>query len=280
MSAARSAGGRAVGALPCPFVLRLSVDGAALECVRHGDPARGPAAPLVFLHEGLGSLTQWQGFPEQVCARTGRPGLAWARAGHGRSQPRPGRHEIDYMHHEARVVLPEVLDRFGVDRPVLVGHSDGASIALIAAASLPDRFAGVVLMAPHVIVEPCTLAGIAAAGEAFRAGSLARGLARHHDDIETLFWSWHDAWLSPPFAGWDLTGLLGSVTAPVLLVQGDADQYGTMRQLDLIEQGVRGPVSRLELAGCGHSPHVERREATLEAVVSFVATSAGPAGSS
>jgi pimeloyl-ACP methyl ester carboxylesterase len=252
-------------------VLRLSVDGVALECERHGDPATGPEAPLVFLHEGLGSLTQWQGFPTDLCTRTGRPGLAWARAGHGRSQPRSGQRDVDYMHHEARVVLPEVLDRFGVDRPVLVGHSDGASIALIAAAALPDRFAGLVLMAPHVIVEPCTLAGIAAAGEAFRAGALSRRLARHHDDIERLFWSWHDAWLSPPFEDWDLTGLLRSVRAPVLLIQGDADQYGTMRQLDLIEQGVTGTVTRVELAGCGHSPHAERREATVEAVVSFLA---------
>lgn len=252
-------------------MLRLVVDDAALEIERYPGSAAG-GAPLVFLHEGLGSLTQWQGVPAELCHRTGRAGLAYARAGHGRSQPSGRPRLVDYMHHEARVVLPALLERFDdVDRPVLVGHSDGASIALIAAAERPDAYKALVLLAPHVIVEDCTVAGIAAAGEAFERDGLRPRLARHHDDIDTLFWSWHDAWLSPAFRGWDLTGLLAAVTAPVLLIQGVDDQYGTMAQLDLIAAAVGGGCDRVELERCGHSPHVEQRDATLAAIASFLA---------
>jgi len=253
-------------------VIRLLVDGAAVECARYGgDGGDAGRSPVVFLHEGLGSLTQWQGFPGDVCRAAGRAGMAWARAGHGRSQPPARPRALDYMHREATAALPELVERFGFERPVLVGHSDGASIALIAAATEPDRYGAVVAMAPHVFVEDCTVAGIAAAGEAFRAGTLAGRLARHHDDADALFRSWHDAWLAPEFRGWDITAMLDAITVPVLLVQGNADQYGTMAQFDAIEQRVRGPVRRVELAGCGHAPHLEQRDRTTAEVVAFLA---------
>lgn len=250
-------------------VLRLAVDGAALELERHGVPA-GPGS-LVFLHEGLGSLTQWRGVPAEVCERAGRPGTAYARAGHGRSQAPRQRRGLRAMHHEAEVVLPELLARLGVERPVLVGHSDGASIALRRASVAPDEVAALVLLAPHVVVEDCTLAGIAAAGVAFGEGRLRRGLARHHDDVDAMFRSWHDTWLDPAFRAWDLRAGLEAIAAPVLLIQGVDDQYGTMAQLDEIAHRVRGPVVRRELAACGHSPHLDRREDTIAIIVEFLA---------
>jgi pimeloyl-ACP methyl ester carboxylesterase len=266
-------------------VLRLQIDGAALEAERYGpatlpadppalrsDPPAGggQAAALVFLHEGLGSLTQWRGWPQALCTRTARAGLAYARAGHGRSQPPRRRHGIRAMHHEAEVVLPEVIGRFGLERVVLVGHSDGASIALIAAAARPAWLAGAVLLAPHVMVEDRTVAGIAAAGLAYRSTDLGARLARHHDGPDELFRSWHDLWLTPEFRRWDLRPLLGTVQAPLLLIQGVDDEYGTMAQLDEISRRVRGPVARLELAACGHSPHLERRDATLAVTAGFL----------
>lgn len=263
-------------------MLRLQVDGAALECrlLPEGGPHPGLPAdrrPLVFLHEGLGSLTQWRSFPEQLCRRSGRAGLAIARAGHGRSQPpkrRPNQHDspdVRYMHHEALVVLPEILARFGLAAPVLVGHSDGASIALIHAAQPTAGISGLVLLAPHVMVEDRTLAGIAAAGENYHATDLPVRLARHHDHPDQLFRAWHDTWLSPDFRSWDVRDLLGSIVVPSLLIQGLDDQYGTMAQLDAIEHAVAGPVTRVEIADCGHSPHLEQLDATLDAGTAFLA---------
>ncbi len=267
-------------------MLRLQVDGAALECwlLPEGGPHPGletDRRPLVFLHEGLGSLTQWRTFPEELCRRSGRAGMAFARAGHGRSQP-PMRFDAaperrleratGYMHHEALVVLPQMLARFGLRHPVLVGHSDGASIALIHAAQPTASVSALVLMAPHVMVEDCTVAAIAAAGESYRSTDLPTRLARHHDHPDQLFWFWHDTWLSPEFRGWDLRELLGSVAAPGLVVQGLDDQYGTMAQLDAIEAATMGPITRAELADCGHSPHLDQPDATLTACVAFLAT--------
>ena len=258
-------------------MLRLVVDGAAVQCERYppsageggeAGPSSGPS--LLFLHEGLGSLTQWQDFPADLCARTDRVGWAWARAGHGRSQPLPRPRGADFLHREAVVVLPELVARLGVDRPVLVGHSDGASIALIAAGLSPGAYRSIVLIAPHVFLEDCTRDAIAALGRRYRERGLGPRLARHHDDAEGLFWSWHDAWLSPAFADWDLTELLSGIDVPVLVVQGRDNEYGTMAQLDAIEAGVNATVLRLEVDGCGHAPHLEAREVTLAAVEAFL----------
>jgi pimeloyl-ACP methyl ester carboxylesterase len=247
-------------------VERIDVAGGELEVLElRGDPR---AAALVLLHEGLGSVGLWRAFPHDLAARTGRRVVAFSRHGHGGSATLDQRRGFHYMHHEAEVVLPAVLDRLGLDAPVLVGHSDGASIALLHAGG-GAPVGGVVVLAPHVVVEDCTLAGIAATGETYRSGSLRQRLARHHVDVDTLFWGWHDAWLEPGFRHWDLTGSLTGIQSPVLMIQGRQDPYGTMGQLDAIAARITGPHRRLELEDCGHSPHRDRAEATLHAVQCF-----------
>ncbi len=237
--------------------------------------AAGPG-PLVFLHEGLGCVAMWGRFPDAVARATGRRGVAYSRHGYGGSGPAPEPRPAGYLHDEAARVLPELLDRLSVERPVLIGHSDGASIALLHAAEHP--VAGLVLMAPHVFVEAETLAGIAAARAAYREGGLARSLNGFHDDADTAFRSWTDVWLSPAFRAWNIEGVLARIECPVLLVQGEADQYGTTRQLDAIEAGVAGPVRRLVLPDCGHAPHLEQPRATVDAVAAFLQDSPVPAG--
>jgi pimeloyl-ACP methyl ester carboxylesterase len=180
--------------------------------------------------------------------------------------PRP----VAYMHHEADVVLPELLAALGVVQPVLIGHSDGASIALLHAGAR-HAVAGLVLLAPHVVVEDMTVASIAAAGEAYRTTDLRAKLSRYHDRVDVAFGAWNDVWLSPAFRSWDITERLPAITAPVLMIQGDNDPYGTTRQLDLIAKGVRGPVERLLLPGVGHAPHLEATDQVVAATVSFVA---------
>jgi pimeloyl-ACP methyl ester carboxylesterase len=239
----------------------------------HG-PAR-PGPPLVFLHEGLGCVATWKRFPDTVARASGRSGMLYSRHGYGGSGPAPGRRPVTYLHDEATRVLPELLDRLALAGPLLVGHSDGASIALLHAAEHP--VAGLVLMAPHVFVEPETLAGIAAARAAYREGGLARRLAGFHDDAETAFRSWTGVWLSEEFRRWNIEGVLPDVQCPVLLVQGDADQYGTVRQLDAIEAGVAGPTRRVVLPHCGHSPHLEQPAKTCEAMTDFLRDIPAPA---
>ena len=244
--------------------------GGAVDVLRiDGDGAR---RPLVFLHEGLGSLALWRDFPQAVAEATGRAAVVYSRLGYGRSDPWPGARDPDYMHREALESLPELLDALEVRDPVLVGHSDGASIALIHAGRGGRSVSGLVLLAPHVFVEPVSIAGVRAAREAFLTTDLAERMSRHHDDAEATFWKWNDVWLSPQFADWNIEDVLPSISAKMLLVQGTADQYGTVRQVDAIERGVRGPVDRVVLEGCGHAPHLERGPETLEAVTHFVSS--------
>ncbi|WP_158889182.1 alpha/beta fold hydrolase [Amycolatopsis anabasis] len=230
-----------------------------------GDPA---LPPLVFLHEGLGCVALWSRFPEWAARATGRAALVYSRYGYGSSAPAKAPRPVGYLHEEADRVLPELLTASRIDRPVLIGHSDGASIALLHAASHP--VSAVVALAPHVFVEPETLAGITAATDAYRAGSLARRLARYHDDPDGTFWSWAEVWLSPEFRDWNLENLLPGIDRPVLLIQGEQDQYGTVRQLEAIERGVSGPVKRVELADCGHAPHLAHPGTTVAAVADFL----------
>ncbi|GAA0488083.1 alpha/beta hydrolase [Streptomyces sp. NPDC046215] len=234
--------------------------------VLDGDPA---AAPLVFLHEGLGCVAMWRRFPARLAAVTGRRALVFSRHGYGGSGPARLPRSPRYLHEEAQEVLPELLDRLGMRRPVLVGHSDGASIALLHAAAHPVEAA--VAMAPHLFVEKETLQGIEAARTSYDAGILARELAFYHQDPRTVFDSWSRVWLSPGFRDWNIEDDLATVTAPVLLVQGDRDQYGTTAHLDAAERAVSGPVRRLEPAGCGHTPHLERPDDVIEAVRTFLA---------
>jgi pimeloyl-ACP methyl ester carboxylesterase len=242
--------------------LEVRVDRAAVGAEDH------PA--LVFLHEGLGSIDLWRTFPADVRGDAGSPtSLVYSRHGHGRSAVVHERRPVEYLHHEADVVLPELLGVLEVERPVLVGHSDGASIALLYAGS-GRSVAGLVLLAPHVFVEDRSIAGIAAAREAFEQGDLAGRLARYHCDAESTFRGWNDVWLSAEFRRWNIEDRLAAIASPILLVQGGDDQYGSLAQLDAIEQAVSGPHQRVVLPGVGHSPHLEAPAETRRAVVTFL----------
>jgi pimeloyl-ACP methyl ester carboxylesterase len=230
---------------------------------------------LVFLHEGLGSASMWKDFPARLCEAGGFRGLVYSRAGYGRSTPRPHgeRWRPDYMHVQAREVLPAFLEAAGVDAasdpPWLFGHSDGASIALIHAATYPTRVAGLVVLAPHIFVEDLSVHSIEQAKYAYRSTELRRKLARHHEDVDSAFWGWNDIWLDPAFRHWNIEALLPSIRVPVLAVQGHNDEYGTMAQVDgLAAQVPQAQVLRLD--DCAHSPHRDRPEAVRQATIEFI----------
>lgn len=249
-----------------PFV---DCAGHSLEYEWVGNDA-APAPALVFLHEGLGSIRQWRDFPAQVARATGRRALVYSRYGYGQSEVlKEERAGVRFMHREALEALPALLSALGIERPVLVGHSDGASIALIhAGAGHPVR--ALALMAPHVFVEPVCVTSIEEAKAAFESGALAAGLAKYHRDARKTFYLWADAWLEPEFLQWNIEEYLPGIACPVLAVQGADDAYGTMEQLERIARGVRGPCELLKLAQCGHAPFRDQPARTLEAVTRFV----------
>jgi pimeloyl-ACP methyl ester carboxylesterase len=230
-----------------------------------GDPDR---RPLVLLHEGLGSVGLWRAFPEALQAATGRRVLAFSRFGHGRSEPPPRPRTPAFFHEEAFDVLPVLLAEHDAGEPVLIGHSDGGSIALIHASRHPVT--GLVLLAPHVVVEERTVAAISRTRDNYEDGGLRERMARHHDDPDAAFWGWCGVWLDPAFREWTLEAEAGDVTAPTLLIQGADDPYGTLDQLDRIQARVRGPVQRLVVAG-GHSPHLDQPDAVVAAIADFAA---------
>ncbi|HSJ83743.1 MAG TPA: alpha/beta hydrolase [Acidimicrobiia bacterium] len=242
------------------------VDGRSLEHRLIG----GETTPtLVFLHEGLGSMDLWREYPGEVVTATGRSGLVYSREGHGWSDPVRAPRAADFMEHEALTVLPQVLDRLEISDPILVGHSDGASIALIHAGA-GHQVTGLVLLAPHVFVEPESIAGIEAALERFETTDLAERMRRYHRDPRSTFHAWNDVWLDPSFRAWNIEGYLPGIDCPTLLIQGRDDEYGTLAQLDAIERGVTGQVSRLVLDDCGHSPHLAQPARVLEATARFI----------
>ncbi|GGY77985.1 alpha/beta fold hydrolase [Pseudoduganella plicata] len=229
---------------------------------------------LVFLHEGLGSVAHWRDFPHRICAATGHPGLMHDRLGYGHSSPLRATRTIHYLHEYALRELPAVLASIEGRDYILVGHSDGGSIALIHAAGQPHGLRGVVTLAAHVIVETLSVEGIRAAQAAFDEGKL-RGLERYHGaKTAQIFGAWADTWLRPSFAHWDIRYLLPSIDCPVLALQGSADQYGTVAQLDAIAAGVPKAEVRM-LDGCGHSPHQERPDMLVEIIADFCAAYAG-----
>jgi pimeloyl-ACP methyl ester carboxylesterase len=234
----------------------------------------GPAdrSPLVLLHEGLGSVGLWRDFPAALRTATGSRVIAYSRHGHGQSAAPAGPPTARGFHHEALDVLPELLDKLDASDPVLVGHSDGASISLIHAAHRP--VAGLVLIAPHVFVEQLTVDAIRNAREAYLGGELRERMARHHRDPDVAFWKWCDMWLDPEFREWSIEEEAGRITAPTLLIQGAEDAYGSLDQLARIEARVRGPVRRKVLPG-GHSPHLEHQAAVVDAIASFTLGIAG-----
>ena len=248
-----------------PFV---DVGGARLE-VERIDVGRASAAPVVMLHEGLGSVAMWKDFPHRVAHSANRNVLVYSRAGYGRSSPAKLPYGVRYMHDEALVVLPRLLDACAIERPILLGHSDGGSIALIHAAAAGRPVAGLVLMAPHVIVEDVSIESIAAAKVAWRTTDLRAKLARYHDDVDGAFTGWNDIWLHPDFRDWNIEDLVRDVRCPILAIQGEDDEYGTMDQIERIER-LAPDVERVRLADCRHSPHRDQPEVVLEALVRFV----------
>lgn len=246
----------------------VSVAGHRLECLEFAahQPHR---PPLVFLHEGLGSVSLWRDFPARVAAATGARTLVYSRAGYGQSDAPAGRFEPDYMHREALEVLPELLAALAVTRPVLIGHSDGGSIALIYAGAGAGPVAGVVTLAAHVFVEDLSIASIAAAKLAFETTDLAERLGRHHRDASRTFWAWNDIWLDPRFRAWNIEEYLPRIACPLLVIQGEDDEYGTLRQVEAIAARA-ADVRQLLLPDCRHSPHKDQPEAVIAAIVGFV----------
>ena len=253
-----------------PFARLVTVCGVALEVQPIAGPADRPT--LVFLHEGLGSVALWRDWPQRLCQRLGQAGLVYSRQGYGQSAPRvdvrgAGRLQPDYMHHEALAVLPDLLRQLGIVRPVLVGHSDGGTIALLHAAHHP--VSACIVMAPHVRVEAISVRAIEAAREAFVHGPLRARLAPFHADVEGAFWQWNDVWLSPAFRPYDIRQEIAAIEAPLLALQGEDDPYGSMAQIDEIAQAVPHAL-RVKLPACGHSPHREQPEAVEQAIADFL----------
>ena len=244
---------------------------------------RSASPLLVFLHEGLGSVAMWRDWPRQLCTTGGFRGLVYSRPGYGRSTPRlpAERWPVDFMHSQAYEVLPALLQAVGVDtttdRPWLIGHSDGASIALLYAAAFPDRLAGVIAMAPHVFVEDLSIESIARTRETYLATTDTQGpglrikLGRYHDDPDSAFWGWNDIWLDPAFRSWNIEALLTAITKPVLVIQGEDDEYGTMAQVDSVARHVPH-AHLLKLARCGHSPQRDQPQQVIRAAVDFIGT--------
>jgi pimeloyl-ACP methyl ester carboxylesterase len=244
-----------------------TVNGRSLEYQRIAAAGDGPT--LVFLHEGLGSIGQWRDFPVRIATATGLPALVYARYGHGQSDVLQQAHGADFMHREALESLPELLRTLGIARPVLIGHSDGASIALIhAGAGHPVR--SLAVMAPHVFVEDISIEGIVAAKHAFETTDLPQKLARHHRDSNKTFYGWNDVWLSTAFRSWNIERYLPAITCPLLAIQGHGDEYGSMAQVDAIARQSGGPVEVLKLERCGHSPQKDQAEAVVAAITEFV----------
>jgi pimeloyl-ACP methyl ester carboxylesterase len=252
--------------VPLKAVHRIAVAGRSLEYQRIA--ATRPGRPdLVFLHEGLGSVTLWRDVPQALALRTGCGALIYSRYGNGFSEPLRERRDTRYMHDEALNVLPELLDALSIDRPVLIGHSDGASIALIYAGEHPAAVRALLLEAPHVFVEDISVRSIAAVKDEYQSGSLRDRMARYHADVDSTFYGWNDIWLSPAFRHWNVEEYVARVRAPILAMQGTGDEYGSLAQLDAIASKSPGHVDRLVLSGCKHAPHRDRR-AMVEASAS------------
>ena len=249
----------------------LTIEGKRLETLCHG-PAPDVAYTVVMLHEGLGCVALWRDFPAQLAKVTGLGVFAYSRAGYGQSDPAPLPRPLDYMTREARETLPAVLEAIGVERGILLGHSDGASIAAIYAGAVADfRVRGLILMAPHFFTEEGGLAAIATAREAYASDGLRARLAKYHRDVDNTFRGWNDAWLDPGFKSWNIAETIDYWRIPVLAIQGDDDPYGTLAQIQEIENRIYSPIDVEILHGCKHSPHTAQPEKTLAAVADFCA---------
>src|SRR6202163_4086846 len=244
----------------------LTIGAADLEYRLIG-PAPDAAPTIVMLHEGLGSAALWGDFPEKLQAATGAGVLLYSRAGYGASSPAKLPRPVDYMQIEALEVLPRLLDRIGFRRGLLLGHSDGASIAAIYAGAHQDhRVQGVAMIAPHFIVEDVSVKSIAEIKSAYETAGLRAKLARWHSDVDNAFYGWNGAWLDPNFRGWDISEYLAYIRVPVAILQGVDDQYGTMRQVEIAQEECYCPVDVTVVPGAGHQPHREAPGASLDAI--------------
>ena len=232
--------------------------------------ARPTRPTLVFLHEGLGSVAMWRDFPARVARATKLGAVVYSRLGYGKSEALRGPRTARYLHDEAEIVLPQFLERLEIERPILIGHSDGGSIALIYAAIAARPPAAVVTLAAHVLVEDISVASIAAAREKFETTDVRAKLARHHADVDSVFWEWNRIWLSPEFRAWNIEDYLPRIQCPVLAIQGVDDEYGTMEQMRRIDAKV-GDVRLLSLPNCRHSAHKDQPDAVIDAITRFVA---------
>ncbi len=255
--------------------------GQRLEAVWHGPPPQ-EAPTLVFLHEGLGCVAMWRDFPERLAQDTGCGALVYSRQGYGRSEPVTLPRPLDYMQREGLTTLPAVLDAAGVRQAILVGHSDGASIAIVHAGaagradSAACRVRGLIVLAPHLFCEELSIQSIARAQKEYLHGELRARLHRYHgDNVDGAFWGWNDAWLDPRFRDFNIEESLPTIRVPIQAIQGEADPYGTLRQIESLARGVAGPLQRLILPGCGHAPHKERTEETRSKMTAFVRQALG-----
>lgn len=256
---------------PCPILTPLH---GALNLEVRRISAAGERAPwMIFLHEGLGSVAEWRSWPDNLCRELGTRGLVYSRYGYGRSTPRPADElwPSDYLLEQARDHLPALLKALDLTHeiPWIFGHSDGATIALLYAALFPDRVAGIAVTAPHVSVEPMTLTAIAAAREQYETTDLRQRLGRYHDDPDSAFGGWNDAWLNPHRAAWNILPMLRTITCPVLAIQGENDQYASLQQIWSISETVPQTECQV-LPDCGHWPHRERPEALASLVGSWM----------
>ncbi len=231
------------------------------------------APVMVFLHEGLGSVSLWKDFPDTLCAALGLRGLVWSRPAYGRSTPRASDEHWapDFMHRQAGEVLPALFDALDIRRPWLFGHSDGGSISLLYAARFPEALRGAIVLAPHIMVEEISVTSIAQAKLAYESQGLRERLARYHDDVDSAFYGWNDIWLALAFRDWNIEAELATIRCPLLAIQGEDDEYGTMQQVLGIRE--RLPATQvLALPACGHSPQRDQPEAVIDAVRRFIAT--------
>jgi pimeloyl-ACP methyl ester carboxylesterase len=253
-----------------PIPCRYRIDGHWLEAARI--EARDSSIPtIVMLHEGLGSVSHWKDFPRVLAEATGAGVFLYSRYGHGGSDALEEPRSASYMHHEAQVVLPEILQKAGIERPLLFGHSDGASIAILYAGMFPESAAGLILEAPHVFVEDITVSSIAQARVLYQETDLSQRLGRYHSNVDSLFWGWSNIWLDPRFRDWNIESYLDCIRCPVLVIQGAQDEYGTTKQIDAIQRRLPS-ASTVILENCKHAPHRDRCEATLFAISQFLRT--------
>lgn len=246
----------------------VTIDGKRLETLWI-EPRDAGLPPIVMLHEGLGSTALWKDFPQRLAEHTGCGVLVYSRYGHGNSDRLLEKRPVNFMHYEGQVVLPELLKAFGIERPILLGHSDGGSIALVYAGSFPESPRALILEAPHVFVEDLSVESIFAAKVSFQTTDFREKLARYHAHVDETFWGWNDIWLDPAFRSWNIESSLDAIRCPILCIQGEQDEYGTPAQVDTIASRLPG-AEVVMLANCKHSPHRDQREKTLDAVSEFV----------